>query len=96
VDLRGPGPVLQALVRSDSTPEIREAARAHLTRRLVEPLHAMLERRGVPDPRLRAETAVAALIGVLLARALGSFTTLEKLSRRELADVFTAMLPDLS
>jgi AcrR family transcriptional regulator len=96
VDLRGPGPVLQALVRSDSTPEIREAARAHLTRRLVEPLQAMLERRGVRDPRLRAETAVAALIGVLLARALGSFPTLQKLNRRELVDVFTAMLPDLS
>jgi AcrR family transcriptional regulator len=96
VDLRGPGPVLQALVRSDSTPEIRDAARGHLTRRLVEPLQAMLEKRGVTEPRLRAETAVAALIGVILARALGSFATLEQLNRRELVDVFTAMLPDLS
>ncbi len=96
VDLRGPGPVLQALVRSDSTPEIREAARAHLTRQLVEPLQAMFEKRGVADPRLRAEMAVSALIGVLLARALGSFESLERLNRRELLDSLIAMLPDLS
>jgi AcrR family transcriptional regulator len=96
VDLRGPGPVLQALVRSDSTPEIREAARGHLTRRLVEPLHAMLERRGVPEARVRAEIIVSALVGVLLARTLGSFESLGNLKRRELVELLTAMLPDLS
>jgi AcrR family transcriptional regulator len=96
VDLRGPGPVLQALVRSDSTPEIREAARRHLTRRLVEPLHAMLERRGVPDARVRAEVIVSALVGVLLAWKLGSFESLEKLKRREIGALLTAMLPDIS
>jgi AcrR family transcriptional regulator len=96
VDLRGPGAVMQALVRSDSTPEIREAARDHLTRRLVQPLQSMLERRGVADPRVRAEVAVSALVGVLLARKLGSFTTLGELDRRELVAVLTAMLPDLS
>ena len=96
VELRGPGPVLQALVRSDSTPEIREAARGHLTRRLVDPLHTMLERRGVPDARVRAEVIVSALIGVLLARTLGSFESLGKLQRRELVELLTAMLPDLS
>lgn len=96
VDSRGPGPVLQALVRSDSTPEIREAARGHLTRRLVGPLQKMLETKGVADPRLRAEVAVSALVGVLLARSLGSFAALEKLNRRELVAVLTAMLPDLS
>lgn len=96
VELRGPGPVLQALVRSDSTPEIREAARGHLTRRLVDPLHAMLERRGVADARVRAEVIVSALVGVLLARTLGSFESLGKLNRRELVELLTAMVPDLS
>jgi AcrR family transcriptional regulator len=96
VDARGPGAVMQALVRSDSTPEIREAARDHLTRRLVQPLSSMLERRGVADPRVRAELAVSALVGVLLARKLGSFTSLRELDRRQLVDVLTAMLPDLS
>ena len=96
VDARGPGSVMQALVRSDSALEIREAARDHLTRRLVLPLQSMLERRGVADPRLRAELAVSALVGVLLARKLGSFTTLGTLDRRELVAVLTSMLPDLS
>jgi AcrR family transcriptional regulator len=96
VDARGPGAVMQALVRSDSTPEIREAARDHLTRRLVQPLSSMLERRGVADPRVRAELAVAALVGIVLARKLGSFTSLGELDRRQLVDVLTAMLPDLS
>jgi AcrR family transcriptional regulator len=96
VDARGPGAVMQALVRSDSTPEIREAARDHLTRRLVQPLESMLERRGVADPRVRAELAVSALVGVLLARKLGSFTSLGELDQRRLVDVLTTMLPDLS
>jgi AcrR family transcriptional regulator len=96
VDACGPGPVMQALVRSDSTPEIREAARDHLTRRLVGPLQNMLERKGIPDPRLRAEVAVSALVGVLFARALGSFGAVEKLSTHELVEVLTTMLPDLN
>ncbi len=96
VDSRGPGPVLQALVRSDTSSEIREAARGHLTRRLVEPLAATLERRGVQNPQLRAEIAVSALIGVLLARSLGSFEQLGQLGRDELIALVSQVLPDLS
>ncbi len=95
VDRRGPGPVLQALVRSDTTPEIREAARGHLTRRLVEPLALMLEHRGAPRPRLRAEMAASALIGVLLARALESFDELSRLQAPELIALLGELLPDL-
>jgi AcrR family transcriptional regulator len=96
VDARGPGPILQALVRSDTSEEVREAARGHLNRRLVEPLAATLERRGVENPRLRAETAVSALIGVLLARSLGSFEQLAQLGRDELITLVSQVLPDLS
>jgi AcrR family transcriptional regulator len=96
VDARGPGPVMQALVRSDSAPEIREAARGHLTRRLVAPLQKMLETKGIANPRLHAEVAVSALVGVLFARSLGSFGAVEKLSTHELVEVLTTMLPDLS
>ncbi len=95
VDARGPGPVLQALVRSDTAPQIRDAAREHLTRRVVNPLATMFEQRGIDQPRLRAEAAAAALIGVLLARVLGSFGSLPRASRAELVTVLTAMLPDL-
>jgi AcrR family transcriptional regulator len=94
VDSRGPGPVLQALVRSDTSEEVREAARAHLNRRLVEPLAATLELRGVERPRLRAEIAVSALIGVLLARSLGSFEQLGQLERDELIALVSQVLPD--
>ena len=94
--LAEPGPVLQALVRSDTAPEIREAARAHLTRRLVEPLAATLTRRGVDRPQLHAEVAVAALVGVLLSRALGSFDAVASVERAELVELLTRMIPELT
>ena len=96
VDARGPGPVLQAVLRSDTTSEIREATTEHLTRRLVEPLAATLEARGVAQPRARAEMAISALIGVLLGRALGSFPELTQLSQEGFVDLLVQLLPDLS
>ncbi len=96
VEARGPGSVLQAVVRSDTTPEIREAVRDHLTRRLVVPLERMLTRRGVEQPRLRAEMAVSALVGVLLARALGSFDELGDVKRAAFIEELTQLIPDLS
>lgn len=95
IDLRGPGPILQALVRSDTAPEIRDATRAHMTRRLVKPLAATLERRGVADSQVRAELAVSALVGILVARSLGSFGQLGQLSREELIRLVGQVLPDL-
>jgi hypothetical protein len=88
--------VLQALVRSDTAPEIREAARAHLTRRLVEPLAAVLTLRGVERPQLHAEVAISALVGVLLARALGSFDHVATVDRAELVALLTKMIPELT
>jgi AcrR family transcriptional regulator len=96
VDARGPGPVLQAIFRSDTTAEIRNATREHLTRRLVEPLAAVLETKGIANHRLRAETAISALIGVLLARALGSFDELAEVSQEDFIELLTQLLPDLS
>ncbi|MCW2548494.1 MAG: hypothetical protein JWN96_2954 [Mycobacterium sp.] len=96
VDARGPGPVLQAILRSDTTTEIREAASEHLTRRMVEPLGATLAAKGVANPRLRAEMAVSALIGLLLGRALGSFPEISDISQEQFVDLLTQLLPDLS
>src|ERR1700683_5024204 len=39
-DRRGPGPILQAIVRSDTSAEIRDAALNRLAQRLVGPLAA--------------------------------------------------------
>jgi AcrR family transcriptional regulator len=96
VDARGPGPVLQAILRSDTTAEIREATGEHLARRMVEPLAIALETKGIAHPRQRAEMAVSALIGLLLGRALGSFPELAAASQEQFVDLLVQVLPDLS
>ena len=83
-DAQGLGPVTQALVRADTAEEVRQAARSHLMRRTVEPVAAELGRQGVGRPRLAAEVAVAALMGVNLGRALGWFDELAAVPRDEL------------
>jgi AcrR family transcriptional regulator len=72
----GPGPTVQALVRHDASEEIREAAKTRLVRRMVEPVAAGYAAAGVDAPTLRAQVAVAALLGVALGRSLGWFDEL--------------------
>jgi AcrR family transcriptional regulator len=93
-DRRGPGPLMQALARSDTAPEIRAAAQAHITRRLVDPLVSLLTSRGVPaeSARLKAEAAVAALIGVIVVRGTGSFSALPAADIDEVAGVLTRLV----
>jgi AcrR family transcriptional regulator len=92
IDERGLGPIMQALIRSDTSDEIRVAARAHLARRLIEPLVAGMTQDGVEPPRLRAEIAVSALIGVSLARSLGWFEELRLVPKQELVDLMSEAL----
>lgn len=65
----GPGPVMQALVRSETAPEIRAAAAARLEQLFIEPLAASFTRAGVGDARLRAETVVFMTLGLVIGRA---------------------------
>jgi AcrR family transcriptional regulator len=95
-DEHGPGPVVQALIRSDTTPEIREAARAHIARRLVAPLVAGMERQGADRPELRAELMVAALLGMSLGRSLGWFDSLRSIPHAELVDLVSRSLDPLA
>jgi AcrR family transcriptional regulator len=83
-DGHGPGPILQALVRSDTSDEIRAAAQARVERRLVDPLAVGMAESAVDRPRLRAELAVSALLGVTLGRSLGWFEELGTVPREEL------------
>jgi AcrR family transcriptional regulator len=83
-DQRGPGPVLQAIVRSDTSVEIREAALDHVARRLVSPLTATITAQGVDRPELRAQIAVSALLGIILGRSLGWFDEMRSAPREEL------------
>jgi AcrR family transcriptional regulator len=86
-DRHGPGPILQALVRSDTADEIRAAAQARVERRLVDPLVAGMTASDVDRPRLRAELAVSALLGVTLGRSLGWFEELGAVPRGELVSL---------
>jgi len=82
-DRRGPGPILQAIVRSDTSAEILDAALDRLARRLVGPLVAKMRAQGVDRPELRAEVAVSALIGFSLGRSLGWFDEIRSAPRDE-------------
>jgi AcrR family transcriptional regulator len=86
-DEYGPGPILQALVRFDTTDEIREAAEARVLRRLVEPLSATIEKEGQTRSRLRAEVSIAALLGVSLGRSLGWFDQIAGAERAEVVAI---------
>jgi AcrR family transcriptional regulator len=90
-DRHGLGPVTQALIRSDTIEEIRRAAQAHLTRRIVTPLSAEITRQGLDRPELRAEITAAALLGINLGRALGWFPELETVPKDELVDLISTL-----
>jgi AcrR family transcriptional regulator len=91
-DRQGLGPVTQALIRSDTSDEIRRAAREHLVRRIVTPMRADITRRGLDRAQLRAEIAASALLGVSLGRALGWFPQLQRAPRDELVELITTLL----
>jgi AcrR family transcriptional regulator len=91
-DRDGVGPVTQALIRPDTPDDIRQAARAHLVRRIVAPLVADLTRKGVDRPQLRAEIVASALLGLNLGRAMGWFEELQSVSKDELVELTTALL----
>jgi AcrR family transcriptional regulator len=82
-DRRGPGPILQAIVRSDTSAEIRDTAVDRLAKRLVGPLVANMRAHGVDRSQLRAEVAVSALLGFILGRSLGWFDEIRSAPRDE-------------
>jgi hypothetical protein len=92
VDTSGLGPVMQALIRSDTGDPIHQAARAHITRRLVDPMVADAKRRAVDDGQLQAEMVVSALIGISLGRALGWFAELKAVPKERLVRMVTVLL----
>ena len=97
-DQRGPGPVLQAIVRSDTSAEIREAALDYVSRRLVGPLTANLSAQGVDRPELRVQIAVSALLGISLGRSLEWFDEIRSVPREEVValvvDALDAIVAD--
>jgi AcrR family transcriptional regulator len=87
----GPGPVIQALVRSDTAPEIRAAASARLNQLILDPLEAQLRARGVPQARLRAEIVVFSVVGLVIGRAQAG-SGLDTVGHDELVELVTDSL----
>lgn len=94
-EARGIGPVPLAMVRPTLTDGLREQVAEILGRRVVEPLTAELEERGVSDARLRAEILVATAAGVALTRASGTLPALSAASLDELLAVLEPLVDAL-
>jgi AcrR family transcriptional regulator len=92
MDEHGLGPVMQALTRSDTSEQIRQAAQAHMARRMVDPMASEMKHRAVDEAQLRSEIVVSALIGIALGRALGWFDELKAVPRARLVELATELL----
>jgi AcrR family transcriptional regulator len=92
MDEHGLGPVMQALIRSDTSDQIRVAAQTHVARRMVDPMVTAMTRGGDEEARLRSEVVVSALIGIVLGRALGWFDELKGVSKARLVELVTELL----
>lgn len=94
-DEHGPGPMVQALIRRELDPAMRQRMQARLEERLVGPLTAELEASGLPDARLRAEVLFAALVGVGVVRAGGGLEKLAAVPRETVLAILTPALAAL-
>lgn len=91
----GPSPTLHAAVTPHADIELQQAAMAVLERRLISPVTGSAEGQqpaGSASVRLRAELAVAALAGVVMSRAAGSFDELSTSDPAELARLLGTMI----
>ena len=95
-DRRGPGPIFQAIVRSDTSPEIRAAALDRVAQRWVGPLVANLTAQGVDRPQLRAQVAACALIGISIGRSLGWFDEIRSVPRDDLVALIVDALGSIT
>ncbi|MEU2379485.1 TetR family transcriptional regulator [Streptomyces misionensis] len=93
VERRGLVPLLQVAVEPLRDEAAKDAAKAALHTRLVEPLVRRFTREGVDRPRLRAELVVAAVVGVVLGHRSGAF---DELGKADAADVAGLLLDTLS
>jgi len=95
-DTAGVGPVGRAILQRAVDDEIREAARAHIAQRVLDPLSDRLAARGIEQPRLRAEVVTAALLGIAAARSSGNLTALADAAPDELIPLGSELLTRLT
>jgi AcrR family transcriptional regulator len=92
---RGLGPSFSSVMLPGDNSEVQRAARAHIHERLVDPLRRRLAADGVERSQLRAELAVAAFAGVLMARSGGAFAELSGVEAAELEPLLRELLESL-
>jgi AcrR family transcriptional regulator len=92
VGTRGPGPVLRSVVTPHDDTEVQSATAEVLRARLVAPLERRYRSEGRDRPRLRAELAVAAFVGVALGRAGEALPKLAAASDETLLDLLGELL----
>lgn len=88
----GVGPLVLSLSRPDVSQDTRELVRGRLLEVALTPLAAAAAEAGVSEPMLRAEIAVAALIGVGTVYTVGSLTTLAGADRDALEPILRAVV----
>lgn len=90
----GAGPIFAAAVNPHPDAGVREVAASELAARLVAPL--VQRWGGGKDAELRAEVAAAAVVGIVLTRAAGTFPQLSTATPEELATIVQPFLAGLT
>lgn len=89
---RGPGPVFRSVVSPHDDQDVQAATAATLRERLVAPLEKRYRSAGLDRPRLRAEVAVAAFVGVVLGRSSDALPKLAAASQDTLVELLGELL----
>jgi AcrR family transcriptional regulator len=89
---RGPGPVFRSVVSPHDDADVQAAAAHAMDQRLVRPLERRYADAGLDQPRLRAELAVAAFVGIVLSRSSGSLPELSAASDDAIVDLLKHLL----
>jgi AcrR family transcriptional regulator len=91
-DRTGVGPISQALLDPSIDPEIRTAAADRISMRLIDRIVGQMDGDADNLTRLRAEVAVASLIGTMFMRGQGVFPAIADASPEDLDTVLVEML----
>jgi AcrR family transcriptional regulator len=87
-----PGSRLYAVLQPHADHDVQRQAMAYLEQRLISTAEQHAQAAGLDRPRLRAEVATAALIGVLLSRPTGALHELATADPDTIAQILTDLL----
>lgn len=96
VDSYGLGPIIRALLAAEVDPNLRETAREHIIHRLLAPLSERIAAAGLPDPELRAELIVAAIVGIVTLRSTAAFPTLATADHEAIIATVAPLLEEIA